>query len=400
MTQTNIQTAKEVCFAAKETTFATLPTMKPFVVEADSWDAKQNKAPLEDLDSSPLLFDERLRVDGLFEGSAKLKFKLKPYGSQITSTAPVTQPAAFDLLECVLGGMQVGAGSAISAGTTSQVTVAADTGFAVGQVVGVSGGGDCVPVVVETKPGANVVTFWPNLAGAVTSGTLVNSYCAHMTETNAKSFSIQHAYPDSSSEQQEFRGCHGKLKLTTEIGSLAMCELDVVPATGQQGALSLSTAVQTNPLATGGHAVKNAVLYVQTSATTTRTDYCVEDFALEIDPGMEFTPCASGVEGKDGVMRVKGRGTVKLMLKIKADPAEITTWAARTVRRVLFAIPSGSGTSKRWVFVYLPKAVLAKSPAQSKAGGRLLYDLEFHTQIDNTAAANSVAGSPVMIGAF
>lgn len=139
MTQTKIQTEKEVTFAAKESTFATLPTMKPLIIEAGSWDGEQGKAPLEDMDSSPLLLDEQLKIDGLFEGAAKFKAKLKPYASQITSTAPVTQPAVFDLLECTLGGMQVGAGSAISAGTTSQVTVAADTGFEVGQVVGISG---------------------------------------------------------------------------------------------------------------------------------------------------------------------------------------------------------------------------------------------------------------------
>lgn len=139
MTQTNVQTAKEVCFAAKESTFGVLPTMKPLIIEADSWEGEQNRTPLEDMDASPLLLDEQLRVDGIFEGAAKFKTKLKPYASQITSTAPATQPALFDLLECAMGGMQVGAGSAITAGTTSQVTVSSDTGFAVGQVVGISG---------------------------------------------------------------------------------------------------------------------------------------------------------------------------------------------------------------------------------------------------------------------
>lgn len=400
MTQTNIQTAKEVAFAAKESTFATLPTMKPLIIEADSWDGEQGKAPIEDMDSSSLLLDEQLKIDGLFEGSAKFKAKLKPYASQITSTAPVTQPAVFDLLECTLGGMQVGAGSAISAGTTSQVTVSSDAGFEVGQVVGISGSSDNQLAVVETKPGANVVTFWPSLGGAVTSGTLVNGYNAFVTETDVKSFSLQHAYPDSSNEQQEFRGCHGKVKLSTESGSIAMMEWDVTPATGQQVALSLSTSVQTNPLALGGHPIKNSVLYVQTSATTTRVSYCAEEFALEFDPGLEFTPCLTGTEGKDGIMRVKGRGIVKLMLKIKADSDEMTAWSARTVRRVLFGLPNGSGTTKRWVFVYMPKAVLAKSPKQSKAGGRLLYELEFHAQIDNSKTANTIAGSPLVIGAL
>ena len=58
MTQTNIQTAKEVCFAAKESTFGALPTMKPLIIEADSWDGEQDREQLEDNDSSPLLLDE------------------------------------------------------------------------------------------------------------------------------------------------------------------------------------------------------------------------------------------------------------------------------------------------------------------------------------------------------
>lgn len=400
MTQTNVITAKEVAFLAKESTFATLPTMKPLVIEADSHEGDQTRTAIEDMDSSPLLLDEQLRVDGVFEGTAKFKAKLKPFGTQITTTAPVTQPALFDLIECVLGGMQVGAGSAISTGTTSQVTVTSDTGFAIGQVVGISGSGDVQLAVVETKPGSNVVTFWPNVGTAVTSGTLVNSYHGYVTDSDVKTFSYQHAYPDYSSEQQEYRGCIGKLSAEFSPNGLVMLSADVTAAAGQQGALGLSTSVQSNPLATGGHAVKDAILYVQTAATTTRVNYCVESFSVEYDPALEFTPCLTGTENKDGVVRTKGRGVTKLMLTVKADNAEMTAWSARTVRRVLFGVPRGSGTTKRWVYVYMPKAVLVRAPKQKKEGGRLLYELEFHAQIDNTAAANSVAGTQLAIGAL
>lgn len=402
MAQDNIQTFKEVTLLAKESTFATLPTMtgKELIIEADSWDGDQGRTPLEDLDASARGLDAQDMVDGVFEGAAKFKAKLKPYSTQITGSAPATQPGLFDLLECVLGGMQVGAGSNISAGTTSQVTTASDAGFAIGQVVGIQGNSDVQIAVVETKPGASVVTFWPNLGSAVTTGVLLNGHNAFVTEDNEKSFSVQHAYPDNAAAQQEYRGCHGKVKLTTNINELVMLDVDVTPAEGQEGSLSLSTAVQTNPLAAGGHAVKNAIVYIQPAATTTRTGYCVEDVSLELDPGMEFYPCHGNTEGKGGVMRVKGRGLAMLKLAIRFDSDKDTEWSARTAQRILYSVPKGTGTAKRHVGFYIPEAVLAKKPKRVKRGGRALMELEYMVKIDSSQSANSIAGSPVVIFAI
>lgn len=401
MSQVNVQTAKEVTFLAKETTFETLPgTMKPLIIEADSWEADQNKTPLEDLDASPLLLDTLDRVDGVFEGSAKWKCKLKPYATQIQSSAPATQPAIFDALECIMGGMQIGAGTLISNGTTSDVTVGSDAGFEVGQVVGISGSGDCQIAVVTAKPGANVIEFWPDLGSAVTTGNLMNGYNAFATETNSKSFSVQHAYPDSADAQQEFRGCMGKMTLSTNINELVMVDFEAMPSDGQDGALSLSTAVQTNPLASGGHAVKNAIVLVQTAATTTRTHYCVEEMALEYDPGMEFFPCHGTPQGRGGVVRVAGRGKATLAMTIRFDQAQDTAWEARTEYRVLYSVPKGASTSKRHVGFYAPKAVLNRKPTREKSGGRYVMKLTFDLQIDNTATADTIAGSPFVVFAL
>lgn len=401
MSQVNVQTAKEVTFLAKETTFETLPgTMKPLIIEADSWEADQNKTPLEDLDASPLLLDTLDRVDGVFEGTAKWKCKLKPYATQIQGAAPATQPAIFDALECIMGGMQIGAGTLISAGTTSDVTVGSDAGFEVGQVVGISGSGDCQIAVVTAKPGANVIEFWPDLGSAVTSGNLMNGYNAFATETNGKSFSVQHAYPDSADAQQEFRGCMGKMTLSTNINELVMIDFEAMPSDGQDGALSLSTAVQTNPLASGGHAVKNAIVLVQTAATTTRTHYCVEEMALEYDPGMEFFPCHGTPQGRGGVVRVAGRGKATLAMTIRFDQAQDTAWEARTEYRVLYSVPKGASTSKRHVGFYAPKAVLNRKPTREKSGGRYVMKLTFDLQIENTATADTIAGSPFVVFAL
>ncbi len=401
MTQTKIQTAKEVLFAAKEGTFGALPgTMKPLIIEADSYEGDQSKDALEDLDSSARLMDEQVRVDGFFNGSAKFKAKLKPFATQIISSVPTDQPALMDILECSLGGMHCGVGGTISAGTASQVTLSSVTGMRVGEVFGISGGGDNQLAVVETLPGSGVVTFWPSVGTAVTTGNAVKGYNAFSSETATSTFSLQHAYPDSADEQEEFRGCYAKVKLNSAPNSIVTLDIDVMPATGQRGALGLSTSVQTNPLVSGGVVFNNAVLYVQTAATTTRTNYCVEEFGFEFDPQIEFTPCGSAVDGKDGVMRVKGRGLAKLMLKIRADSDEFTAWTARTVRRVLLGLPRGSGTTKRWVYVYMPRAVLARAPKPTKSGGRLLYELEFHSQINNAAAADSIGGASVVLGAL
>lgn len=399
MAQDNIATAKNYTLLAKESTFATLPTMKDLIIESDSWDASQGRTVIEDLDGSVRGLDTKNNIEGVFEGSGKFKAKLKPSSSQITAAAPTT-PALYEYLECVMGGLQVGSGSAISAGTTSQVTVSSDAGFAIGQVVGISGSSDVQIAVVETKPGANVVTYWPNVGTAVTTGTLVNSFCAFVTEDNEKTFSVQHAYPDNSAAQQEFRGCHGKFKLNTELNTVVTLDGEFTAAEGSEGALSISPAVQTNPLASGGHPVRAAIVYIQTAATTTRVHYCVEKSSIEFDPGMTFTECHGSTEGKGGVMRNKLRYLAKWMLTIRFDSDEDTAWSAGTARRVLYSVPKGSGTTKRHVFAYAPKAVLAKKPVRKVEGGRLLMDLEFLLEIDTSAAANSLAGTCLALGSL
>lgn len=400
MTQANVRDFAEVTLLAKESTFGTLPTMKPLIIESGSYDDDQSNTALEDMDSSALGLDTKDVIDGVWEGSGKFGAKLKPYATQITSTTPATQPALFDFLECVLGGMAVGAGSAISAGTVDSVTVGDDTGYTVGQVFGISGGGDVQVAVLEAKPGSDVLEFWPEVAVAVTSGTAVNGYNAFFTATNEKTFSVQHAKKDSSSAQREHRGCIGKAKLITNLNEVFKIEGEFTSADGQDGALSISTAVQSNPLASGGHAIKNATVLLQPAATTTRTHYCVESFAVEIDPGMEFTPCHGTAQGKGGAMRVKGRGLVKIMMTVRFDRDKDAEFIARTAERLLYSVPKGTGTSKRQVGVYAPKIKLVRKPKQKKEGGRFLYDLEYVAQIDTTAAEDSLAGSTIVVFAL
>lgn len=400
MTQANVRTFADVTLLAKESTFQTLPSMKPLIVEADSFEDDQRDTGLEDNDSSPLGLDTKDVIDGVWEGNGKFVTKLKPYATQITSTAPVTQPALFDFLECVMGGMAVGAGSALTTGTVDSVTVADDAGFTVGQIFGISGSGDVQLAVLEAKPGSDVLEFWPEVGTAVTSGTAINGYNAFFTATNEKSFSVQNAKKDSASAQREHRGCIGKAKLVTTLNEVVRVEGEFTSANGQDGALSISTAVQSNPLAAGGHAIKNAVVLLQPAATVTRTHYCVESFSMEIDPGLEYVPCHGAEQGKSGVMRVKGRGLVKIMMDVRFDRDKDAEFIARTAERLLYSVPKGTGTSKRHVGVYAPKIKLVRKPKQKKAGGRLLYELEYVAQIDTTAAEDSLAGATVIVFAL
>jgi hypothetical protein len=400
MTQANVRTFAEVAFLAKETTFGILPTMKPLIIESDSFEDEQTHTALEDMDSSPLGLDTKDVIDGVFEGSGKFVAKLKPHATQITASAPLVQPALFDFLECVLGGMHVGDGSAITDGTTSSVTVSSDTGFQVGQVFGIAGNNDVQVAVVTDKPGGGVLTFWPSLSAPVTSGTAVNGYNAFFTGTNTKSFSLQHARVDHPNAQREHRGCMGKAKIVTNLNEVVRVEAEFTSASGRDGALGISTAVQTNPLAAGGHAIKNAIVYLQPETTTTRNHYCVESFSMEMDPALEFVPCHGAPNGKNGVMRVKGRGLVKIMLEVRFDPSKDTEFENRDGVRLLYSVPKGAGLAKRHVGVYAPKVKLARKPKQKKQGGRLLYELEYVAQIDTTAAEDTVKGAPVVVFAL
>ncbi len=405
MAQENVPVASEVAFVAHETTFAsaTPPTMSPCIIEQDSFDNGLTQEELENKDSSARMHDYQDPVLGLKSEGSTLKFAcgVRPHASQITAAAPGTIPYLHLLWHAMLGGQQLGAGSALAAGPVdgTTVTVLSAAGFAIGQVIAIQNtGAGTVEVAVITNIVGAVLSLYPTLSATATAGFALNSFHNFLTETNSKSLIFQHARPiNGSTRQIQGSGCIGKFSLKTERGKLVMSEFDLMVTNWSRGSLGLSSAVQTNPMASARWAVKDAVLYLQPAATATRVSYCAEQFELTVDPGMERTPCHDGTEGFGSVMRVGTRGAVKFKLRVRADEDQFTRWTARTELRLMYAIPQGSGTAKRWFVVYANKVVIVGMPKAVKEGGRLVYELELIAKIDNTAAADSAAGAPVSI---
>ena len=381
---------------AQESTFETLPTMEPLIIESGTFDPTFEPEMLEDMDGSARLMDEQNPIESLFKGGAKFGVKFRPHSAQITAAAPGgTTPGHLQLLEMIMGGMKVGAGSTITAGTTSSVTVTSAAGFTIGQVFGISGNGTVVPAVI-TNIAVNVISFWPALPVAVTTGTALNGYFPFATETNGKSGSFQHSWNDVN-EQYEFRGCIGKFGMKTELGKLMMLDIELIASSGQRGALGLTPAVQTQTMGLGGFAIKSAVCLLQAPATTTRTNVDFEDIAFEYDPGVEHLPSHAGTNGRRGVQRMKGRSPAKIKITVPYANAWITAYRARTEMRLLYAVPSGSGTAQRFGGAYCPKVIIAAEPVPKNRGGERVLELSLLTKIDNTAAADSIAGAPIQL---
>lgn len=395
--QANLRTSEQVLWLGDEgSSFETVPTMEQLIFEMGSVVPAFDPEQLQDNDSSTLGFDQQNLIQGLFKGGCKFSLKARTHAAQITAAAPAgAVPAHIQAIRAALGGMKVGAGSAITAGTANTITVTSAAGFEVGQVFGISGNGNVVPAVVESIA-SNDITFYPSLVTPVTSGFAVNGYNLFATEDNERTVTIREARKLAAA-QHEFRGCiASSIAFKTELGKLAMIDLDFTASSGQRGALGLSFAKHTQAMAAGGHAIKNAIMIMQPTATTTRVNVPHETVEFSFGTDIEHLPNHSGENGRLGGMRKPTRGSPKFKGRVRFDSSLDADHLAQTEFRVLYAIPVGTGTGKRLVGWYMPKMIMSRAPQETQEGGRVVHDVEGIAKIVNTAAANSLAGAPIV----
>jgi hypothetical protein len=386
---------QNVAWFGIEPSFETLATLQPLIIEAGSFQPDFSPEMLKDNDGSARLYDAQTPIEGLSKGGAKFQTKMRPHAAQITAAAPVApHPAQIQLLEMVMGGLQVGAGSALSTGTTSSVTVTSAAGFAIGQVFGIKSASD-VHVALITNIVGNVITFWPELPVAVTAGTALNAYCAFATEHNEKTGSFQSAFANDANAQYAFSGCIGKVGLKTDLGQVMMLDFDLMASKTERGALGLSAAVQTQAMGAGGLAVKNALCILQPAATVTRTGRDFIEIASEFDPMTKHLDSHRGENGRRGAARLGGREATKVKITLPYDASLDTAWRAGTEYRLLYAVPQGTGAAKRFCGIAMPKLVILEAPKDTNRGGERVHELTLGAKIDRTAAADSIAGAPV-----
>lgn len=391
----NPHTAQTVTSFALESTFETAPgSVEPLIIEAGSFVPEFDPEMLPDEDGSPRMFDQKNPIEGPFKGGAKFTTKSRPHAAQITAAAPGgTDPAQIQLLELLFGAKKVGAGSAITAGTTTTVTLTSAAGFEVGQPIGIAGGGT-MQVAIVTGVAANVVTFYPPLAAPVASGTAINGYTFYVTETNNLSGTFRGAFVGDAGAQYEQRGCTAKATFKQELGKLMMLDWELTASDGNRGALGFATGVQTQTMAEGGVSAYNALCLLQPVATVTRTSLDFESVDVAFDSTREHLPSHAGRQGRRGAWRKGMRSPATMKIVVPYDPNFDTAWRAKTEMHFLYAAFSGSGTTRRAVGMHAPKCIIDKAPVDKDQGGRRVMELSLLTKIDNTAAVDSIAGAP------
>lgn len=393
----NPHTAQAVIWFGLEDTFETAPSAPapdPLIIESGSFAPDFSPEMLKNEDGSARQMDEKKPIEAMFKGGAKFATKSRPHAAQITAAAPSgTVPAQLQLLKMIFGGMKVGAGSAITAGTANSVTLTSAAGFEIGQPIGLAGNGT-MHVAIVTGIAANVVSFYPSLGTPVTSGTAINGYTFFLTENNTLSGTFRGAYVDDANAQYEFRGCIGKAGFKQELGKLMMLEFELEASAGDRGALGFSTAVQSQTMADGGVAAFNAMCLLQPTATTTRNNIDFEEWGLDLDPTREHLPSHAGRNGRRGAWRKGMRSPVTKKITVPWDISYDTAWRTGAEQQFLYVAYVGSGTTRRAVGMHAPRVVIDKAPVDKDQGGRRVMELSLITLIDPSAAVDSLAGSP------
>lgn len=353
--------------------------------------------------------DERVRVkthlkpvQGLKTGTATLKTKLRPDGTQLTAAASAATPWLGIALKAGLGGEASAAGSTvITASTASSLIVTTGHGaarFKIGTWIGVEVSG-ALEWARITNIATDTLTLVPQLSGAPTvGGVVVNSYCYFPTETNTQSLYFQHAKAqDSSTSKYSLGGGITGLKLTTQRGEYLSAEWSVQFVTWA-APTSDSVAVTT---ASDGMAapvvMRGAITLLQAAATTsTKVHYPIEvlDVELPQNLAMAYIPELGGVEGNVGVMRSgECRPWTKLKLTVRADSQLKTWYDAQTTLQFVLQVPAGSGTTTRAVILDVPSCVIVAMATPKESGGMWRQEVTLEGLEDTTTTTSGLTGT-------
>lgn len=393
----NPHTAQAVTWFGIESLFETAPSApppEPLIIEAGSWAPDFDPEMLKNEDGSARQMDQKKPIEGMSKGGAKFSLKSRPHAAQITAAAPAGNvPAQLQLLQLIFGGMKVGAGSTITAGTANSVTLTSAAGFEIGQPIGIAGNGT-MQVAIVTGIAANVVSFYPSLSTPVTTGTAINGYTFFATENNDLTGTFRGAFVDDANAQYENRGCTAKASFKQELGKLMMLDIELIASATDRGALGFSSAVQTQTMADGGVSAFNALCLLQPTATTTRNSIDFEDWGLDFDPTREHLPSHAGRNGRRGAWRKGMRSPATFKITVPWDISYDTAWRSGAEQQFLYVAYAGSGTTRRAVGMHAPKVVIEKAPVDKDQGGRRVMELSLITLIDTSAAVDSLAGAP------
>lgn len=397
------------CYVSEESSFGTAGTERRCYPVADSIEYELTQAELDRKNLRTRPFDALDPVLGFKEATVKLGHYIQPPPTVLVVGATVDSDASCPLAvfaRCIFGAQSVFAGSTVlaSSGTTSGFSTASGHGsrFPVGQLCLVTDPTDgLVPARILTRS-SDACTFYPNTSGSLADASaLVNLWCFYPSRTNTSSLSVAVCAAQSSSHQFRFNGCTGSAEIKVERDGLAQIMFDLKAATwAGPSALSLSVADATDPMA-APLSCRNAVLYLQSQATTTRTNYKVDSFSAKLNFGNKhITTLTGGTEGKRAVVRADGVtdtfAEIDLTFALDTTP-DSTWWASRTeLTCMLWIYVDDSNNARRSIVIDVPRAIVVGKPKHAKgADGLVKTTIKLRAKLDDsTAGGTELAEAP------
>jgi hypothetical protein len=413
MAQVNIIERERRTLVALESTFGTTPAGSfpnvPTEIVLLQDGTPGEGATVEMLD----VMDARVRrndaiapVQGLeiqSKWTAKSYLKAVPTANILTSTGAVGSLSHRILFRHLFGTEHAALGTTVATGTSAtQFDVASATNLKKGTWICVTISGQPEPAKITNISGSTV-TVSPALSGTpATSAVVRNLYNYAPAESHESSLAWQVAYVGDSAAQYTFNGAHGGFKLNFPFGQLGTLDLDMtaVAFTGAS-AQSIATTTVTDDMSTpfilGGPRGSNpaAVLFTDTAPMTRADTLVCESIELDMPNNWQMVRDPGGVQTVNSVVNVAGRPRAgSLKLRFRFTPGIFTAFDSNSEIEFAMWVSSGTGATRRFFVVEMPRSTIVGQPKVVKHGNELLYmDVELAPLVDTSVTESGETGA-------
>lgn len=400
MAQQDIVNLTGASYIGVESTYGTTPSMtRIFPRAGGTLTVPQTIISVDTLQNKLVKRDKSVR--GYKSCTAQFTCDAYLDSTRLTSAASASTTWLGSILKAILGGESAAAGSTFAVGSSASSIVAGSghgSRFPVGQVF-LADVGDVPEVVIAKAVSTDTVTPLQHLSASPTTGQdLINCHCYYLTDANAQSLTFQHALAQDSSHQWTLNGMTGGMSVDLSRDARLSYTFNLTGSdwTGPS-AQSISTAASSNAL-TGPISNNNAVCLLQSLSTTTRVHVPFSSLSISIEPGNAHVQELGGsTQGVVGVMR-STMPTVTAQLTIRTDLAQYTAWDSDTDYVLVYAVPSGSGATKRYTGFVL-YCNIEERPSRGADGGaeRTVLSLRGRHNTMQSAVTTDLALSPFII---
>lgn len=404
--------------ASEESSFCTPGTEVRCYPVVDTLEIARTQGEIPVTGLRPRPWDAQDPVLGDKAATAKATFYLQPPSTRLTDAASSSDygDAAcpnFILLRCLIGGFSAAVGTSVETGVTpsaaSGATVAPSEGsrLPAGQLCLLTdpdAAVGLVPARILTRS-TDAVTWWPSLSGSpADESPIVNLPTFYPTRTNTRSLSLALAPTQASSRQELLTGGTGSLAFAFERAGLASFSVDLAFAqwTGPSSQ-SYGTTHAADPAA-APLACRNATLYLQAQATTTRVNYIVDAASVTLNLGnAHTTTLTGGTNGKRGVIRKENLSAPALEMELTGpDDSQIETWwSDRTELSAMLFITADYSGGRRAIVLDVPRCVIVGTPERMPGDGSLVkmkWKLVAHLDDTTSGGGVELAEAPWRLG--